>query len=495
MAEEIIGKLFADKYRVDSLLKTSDLGNFYRCRHAFTERPVILQILRDELANNDVAGYRFSDITKAVSKISHPNILSVTDFGGSNTGQPYATLESIDGETLAEALVRDGQVPANVALGVAASAASGLAAAHAAGLVHGNLSAANMLVVYGADGTKTVKLFDFGSANSVAADDSSVRDFTYTAPELCSGAEKPDELSDIYSLGMVLYEMLAGDVPFKGTTPAEVINGHLEEAPPPLSAFRSDLPTGVESTVLRALSKNPEMRYQSAAEFAETLDLQMIGIEPSAAAAAASAGDGNNLWKTGFVVLAGISLLSAFLIYATSTKQTNPTGFLQPDANSVPVQPINPATGTDEQNLAGMPGMMYDVNSNTNGMTVPPGTLPGGDGYNPWGNGGIPPPGGPPQSFSPGGQTVTVAPGGQSPFTVDDSQCVMQPSGLLLCPVPLANTAVKPTPTPRKPPANANTQAPAVNSAAKPSPTPAAPKPATTPAKTPAPKPAANTNP
>ena len=143
------------------------------------------------------------------------------------------------------------------------------------------------------------------------------------------------------------------------------------------------------------------------------------------------------------------------------------------DANAQPVQPINPATGAEEQNLTQLP-MMGDANSNAN-MAVPPGTLPGGDGYNPWANGGAPPPGAP--SYPQGGQTVTIDPNNPSPF-MRDSGCIMQPSGILLCPAPLqqpANTATRPSPTPRTPPANANT-APAA------SPTPAAPKPSPSPA-------------
>ncbi|HMJ09307.1 MAG TPA: serine/threonine-protein kinase [Pyrinomonadaceae bacterium] len=297
MTEKIAGKLFADKYRVDSILRSSELGNFYRARHAFTERPVILQIMRAELANDAAAAERFSELAKSISQISHPDVLSVTDFGRTASGQPYATLENVEGETLREALVRDGQVPYTVAFDVSRSAASGLAAAHEAGLIHGNLNTGNILVVYDADGSKTVKLFDFGSANPIANGANGeiiARDFAYVAPELCSGAEKPDALSDVYSLGVVLYEMLAGDVPFTGSTAAEVINRQTEDPPPPLSSFRTDLSANVEPIVLKALAKNPEMRYQSAGEFADAIELYAAGPGD---AAASDAGNGNNMWK------------------------------------------------------------------------------------------------------------------------------------------------------------------------------------------------------
>jgi len=183
--------------------------------------------------------------------------------------------------------------------------------------------------------------------------------------------------------------------------------------------------------------------------------------------------------ETAFVVLAGISLLSAFLIYGTSTKRTDPTAFLQPDANSQPVQPINPATGVEEQNLAMMPGALTDSNTNSS-MSQPPGTLPGGDGYNPWATGIAPPPGGPPANTPPGGQVYTIDPNNPSPFMPPDS-------GVILVPVPANTNTARPTPTPRTPPANANTGA--ANTAPKATPTP---KISASPAKTP-PKSAANT--
>ena len=490
MAEKITGKLFADKYRVDSLLHSSELGNFYRCRHAFTERPVILQVMRPEIAADPLAAARFSNMAKAAAHISHPNILAVNDFGKSADGHLFATLENIEGETLYEALARDGQIPVPVALNVASQAAAGLAAAHEAGLVHGNLNTGNVLVTYAADGSRSVKLFDFGSASAAATDtadgDKQPRHYAYIAPEVSSRG-RPDELSDMYSLGVVLYEMLAGDVPFTGDNSEEVINKHLEEAPPPLSSFRHDLPPGVEPIVLKALSKNPEMRYRTASEFADAIDLHaMSSAGPGAATAAAAGENNNNIWKTAFVVLAGISLLSAFLIYGTSVKQTDPTTVLQPDANGQPVQPINPATGAEEQNLALTPGFNYDANSNTT-MGQPPGTLPGGDGYNPWAGGAAPPPGGPPPTYvAPGGQVYTIDPNNPSQFMP------VEGSGVVLVPVPAnANTAAKPTPTPKTPPANANAQtAPPANTAPKATPTPASAKPAASPSKTPAKAPA-----
>ena len=268
--------------------------------------------------------------------------------------------------------------------------------------------------------------------------------------------------------------MLSGSTPFTGGTPTEVMMRHIEEPPPPLSSFRMDLPPTLEPVILKALAKNPEARYETADEFAADLANAVAG-QPVAATAAANSG--NNIWKTAFVVLAGISLLTAAMIYLTYTKQTDPTTAAQPDANGMPVQPINPATGVEEQNLSNLPPdyTMFDANTNT---AIPPGTVPG-DAGNPWLNGNAPPGGAP---LPPGGSVIQIPPGGTSPFMAD-SNCIPQPSGILLCTVPITPTpSPRPSATPRVP-ANANT---GTAPAATPTPQPVRPSPTPAPARTPA---------
>jgi serine/threonine-protein kinase len=270
---------------------------------------------------------------------------------------------------------------------------------------------------------------------------------------------------------VILYEMLAGEVPFSGRTPTEIMLKSSAEPPAPLAAFRQDLPAEIEPVVLQAMAKNPEMRFHTVDEFAaalarvsrnygeqETVVIPHTPVEEPA---------NNNIWKTAFVVLAGISLLAIGLIYATSVKQTDPATQMQTDANGQPVQPINPATGTDEQALSNLAAGVPEIVANSNMMAIPPGAVvPGGDGYNPWGGSG-PPAGAPPQTFPQGGQVITIDPNTGSPFTQDGN--------IILIPVP-ANTAavnanVKPSPTPRGNAANANAAAPPASNTA-PNPTP-----------------------
>ena len=485
MTGEFEGKDLAEKYEVGELIRRGDIGDIYRGRHMFMDRAVTLRIVPRALAVDDHIVRRFFDEAKTASRIDNPNVLNVFDFGSASDGIVYAVYEGENGETLEEVIRNSGKLESSAAIEIAKQAASGLGAIHSHGLVHGNLKPENILVASDDDGPLHVKLFGVGSQGPMAVDrseDLTASEFAYLAPEQCAGAEEPDARSDVYALGVIAYEMLAGEPPFTGERPSDVMLKQTEEAPPPLSAFRSDLPPAIEPVLLKALAKDPELRYQTAGEFAEDLARVADG-QPALAASAVP--DGNNIWKTAFLVLAGISLLSVFLIYATSSKQTSPTTQLQPDANSQPVQPINPATGAEEQNLVGMPGTMTEIVGNSNSNTSMPGAAPGGDGYNPWASG-APPAGAPPQTYvGPGGTTINIPPG-QSPFMQDiPAGCSVQPSGLILCPVPV--TTPKPTPTPKLPPGNTNTGvAPAATPVAKPTATPARPTPTPAPARSPA---------
>ena len=493
MTGEFEGKDLAEKYEVGALIRRGEIGDFYRGRHMFMDRPVTLRIVPRALSVDDQIVRRFFDEAKTASRINHPNVLNVIDFGSASDGIVYAVYEGENGETLDEVMRNSGgKLEASAAIDIAKQAAAGLSAIQMFGFVHGNLTPENILVSNGSDGRPFVKLFGTGSAGPMAAtrpdSDEVAADFAYLAPEQCSGADEADVRSDVYSLGIIAYEMLAGEPPFSGDRPSDVMMKHTEEAPPPLSAFRSDVPPAVEPVLLKALAKDPDLRYQTAGEFAD--DLSRVAEGQPALAAAAAGTDSNNIWKTAFIVLAGISLLSVFLIYATSSKQTNPTTSLQPDANGQPVQPINPATGAEEQNLAAMPGMMPEIVGNSNSSTTLPGAAPGGDGYNPWATG-APPPGAPPQTYGAPGGTINIPPG-QSPFMQDlPAGCSVTPTGLVLCPVPV--TTPKPTPTPKTPPANANTgTAPTATPTPAKTPAPSRPTPTPGTTKPPANKPAAD---
>lgn len=467
MTNKFTGKTIADKYLIEELIERSAASDLYRAKHLLMDKPVTVKLLPAISKHDKTAIDRFFDEAKQTARVGHQNILNIIDFGTDTDGTPYAVCDTPVAETLRSVILRDGQLSVELAVELARQIAAGVGAGHEMNIVHGNLSSDNVLLFQDQDGSLTAKVSDLGSANAMMRGGDPLEvapsDFAYLAPELCSGADRPDLRSDIYSLGVILYEMLAGTVPFTGEKPTDVMLQHIEEPPAPLMAFRTGLPPELESVILKAMAKEPEMRQQSMQEFID--DLALKADEPKAMAAKAKGG--GDFWKTVFMVLIGTGVLAAALIYATSVKQTDPATVLMPDTNGLPVQPINPATGFEEQQLAVMPGALPDFP--TSAATLPADTLPGGDGYNPWATG-APPPGGP-TYVPPGGQVITIDPNNPSQFMPPEG-------GVILVPVP-ANTKPSPSPSPTKPPAaNANTApTPAASPTQKPEPGPTQTKP------------------
>ena len=481
MSDQFIGQTLAEKYRIDSVLRSGSFGKTYRATHVSMDKPVTVKILAPALAVDDRIVKQFSAEARAVSHISHPNILNVTDFGAEKSGAVYIVSDGADGATLKEAMQNEGKFALERALKIAGEIAAALAAAHNYGIKHGNLNAGNILLVRVANGEETVKVLDFGAMT--ANEEASAENLEYRAPEQNASVEEIDERADVYALGVIVYEMLAGDLPFTADTPTELLTKQAENPPAPLSTFRSDLPAEVEPVILKSLAKNPEMRYQTAREFTDDLNRAAALYGSVAVSPNEKISDNakNNLWKTAFVVLAGISLLAVGLIYMTQSKQTNPTTQLQTDANGSPVQPLNPATGMNEFGASNMMVMSPQMMANSNMMLVAPpaGANPTSDGYgdgkNYWGGSG-PPPGAPP--IQPGGQYIDP----------NNPNSIFMQDGTVLVPVPtnanVAPTNAKPAATPTGKPS------PAPANVAQPTPQPANTNPQVVPAKTPAPKPA-----
>lgn len=455
MVEQLTGTVIAEKYRLDSLLRSGEVGDFYRGRHLFMDKPVTLKVLSPSLAVDENIRGQFTAEARSASALAHPHILAANDFGAGKDNSYYVVYEGFDGEPLKNSIGIGGQFSVERAIAIAREIGDALNTAHENGFIHGNLTPDSVLAANSAEAAN-VKVFDFEPAAAGyyrRSDNRSPVGVTYLAPENFSGLSAVDGRSDIYSLGIILYQMLAGEVPFKGETPTDVMLKHAEEEPPALSEYRKDVPPLLEAAIRKSLAKEPDERFQTAAEFVGELDkAALTGVDT-----------GGRFWKTAAAVIVGVGLLAAALIYATSSKQTIPLTQLQPDANGHPVQPINPATGTEEQTLASMPGSIPGSMSNSDIMAQPPGSLPGGDNYNPWATGAPPP--GAPAYVPPGGQTYSGDPASGSQF--------MQPLGPdLVCKdittgeiVPCPNTfktpekpAVKPTPSPKTPNANANTQ-------------------------------------
>ncbi|MBK7708354.1 MAG: protein kinase [Acidobacteria bacterium] len=468
MLDQFVGKVLAEKYRIDSVMRDTDLGRIYHGTHLLMDKNVAVKVLSPALAVDESIVNRFSREARAVSNISHPNLLNVTDFGSDADGTVFIVFEDADGQTLRKLLAHGEEFSATRAVKIVRQVASALSAGHIKGLVHRHLTTDNILV----NQDDEVKLLDLGAGSEPVDGEYTTDRIRYLSPEQCADPSNGDERSDIYSLGVIFYEMLAGETPFQAENTNELMLKHAQEPPPPLTAFRKDLPPEIEPVILQTLAKNPDMRHQTAVELIDDLNRASRGFVAAPANERAEPGSPNNIWKTAFVVLAGISLLSAGLIWATSGRKTDPSTY-QSDANAMPVQPIGPATGMNEQGLSNIAQVPLDF-SNSNMMLTAPDTLSGGTSNPLWDQNYVPQG---PVYIPPAGNQVTVGPcDPNNPFMPCDTVVVQQPS----------NTATNTTPSPKP------TKSPAANTAATPAATETPkpqPSPTVAPAKTPQTKP------
>ncbi len=265
-------KIFNNRYRVDGVLGTGGMALVYCGTDTLLRRRVAIKVLRDQYAEDDDFVKRFSYEAQSAAKLSHPNIVNVYDFGRENDAY-YIVMELVDGATLGE-LMRDEHVlPELTALDYAIQIASGLAYAHRQGLMHRDVKPANILVTK----DDVVKLSDFGIARAVSEHTLGVTQpgmvmgsVAYISPEQAQGHDL-DERSDLYSVGVVLYQMLTGSLPFSGETPVAVALKHVSEPVPPIDTKATGISPAVAAIVARLLRKDPAERYASATELASAL--------------------------------------------------------------------------------------------------------------------------------------------------------------------------------------------------------------------------------
>ena len=257
MMNDLIGKEIVGRYRIDSLVRETEIGDFYRGTNLVTGLAVTVKILAPAMAIDQRYVDRFLAEANAAADVSHPNILNILDVGTDTHILPFAVFEAIEGETLREVIRREGQLAQPRAIAVAKQVASALSAAHAKNLVHGGLNP-DKIFIQTTDGVDTAKIFDFGVRSHAA---NSLEAVAYLAPEQSRSVPSTDARSDIYALGTIAYEMAAGETPFFGTTPSEVIRKQLNDLPPPLTAFRQDLHPQFEPIILSAIVADPETEF------------------------------------------------------------------------------------------------------------------------------------------------------------------------------------------------------------------------------------------
>jgi len=254
------------------------MSSVYKARDTLLERNVALKILHDQYSGDDQFVERFRREARTVAQLSHPNIVTVIDRGEA-AGRQYIVFEYIEGENLKEHLVRAGRLPVGEALELSLEIAQGLAFAHTHGLVHRDVKPQNVLL----NGDGHAKVTDFGIARSLDVEHGVTQTGTvlgtsnYIAPEQASG-RPVDAQTDVYSLGVVLYELLAGDVPFPGENFVTVAMKHVNDPPPNLLDVRRDVPPRVAAAVDRALEKDPDRRFASMDAFASELAACLVEL-------------------------------------------------------------------------------------------------------------------------------------------------------------------------------------------------------------------------
>jgi eukaryotic-like serine/threonine-protein kinase len=309
--DTLIDSVFDGRYRIIRKLGAGGMANVYLAEDQELGRRVAIKILDDRHAADDSFIERFRREAKNAAGLSHPNIVSIYDRGEAE-GTYYIAMEYLSGRSLKELIVSRGPTPIRIAIDYTRQMLAALGFAHRHGIVHRDIKPHNVVV----DSDGRLKVTDFGIARSGASQMTEVGSIIgtaqYLSPEQARGSPV-DQRSDVYSVGIVLYEMLTGQVPFTGETPLEIAMKHLSEVPVPPSELRDDVPDDLDLVVLRALAKDPEDRYQTAEEMNADLARIQRGLSVSSETTDAAT-----------AVLAGAGIASAPTIVAPRSTQVAP---------------------------------------------------------------------------------------------------------------------------------------------------------------------------
>ena len=279
--DALLGKTIDARYSIEGVLGEGGMGKVYRVRHVALDRPFALKALRPDLARETDLAERFIQEAKTTAAVRHPNIVSITDFGKLPDETPYFVMELLAGQTLGHVIEAGGPLPAARAVRIIRQVAGGLGAAHAAGIVHRDLKPENVFLVggvLGGVGADDVRVVDFGAAKILGASRLTKTGIVfgtphYMSPEQASGAAV-DHRADIYALGIIMYEMFTGRVPFEADTYMGVLTQHMFVNPiPPSQVSPAAKELGaLEEITLRCLEKRPEDRFATMEDLVKAID-------------------------------------------------------------------------------------------------------------------------------------------------------------------------------------------------------------------------------
>jgi serine/threonine-protein kinase len=293
IVDPLLGRTLDEKYRLDERLGTGGMGTVYRATHLLIDRPVAITVLNSRYVEDEAAQVRFRREARAAGRLQHANAVTVTDFGSTSDGLVYIVMELLEGYTLRDVLAREAPLDVARAVSIMLQISSAVAAAHDAGIIHRDLKPANIFIVQRKDAPPFVKVLDFGIAKLAAEaldDDDDPQTLTqvgamigtprYMSPEQCDGRHLTPA-ADVYSMGIILYEMLTGTTPFNGTSPLAIALKQSSEMPRHPREFVAAIPPPLAEVVLHTLEKQPERRPQNAEAFRQELYgvAERLGLE------------------------------------------------------------------------------------------------------------------------------------------------------------------------------------------------------------------------
>jgi serine/threonine protein kinase len=274
-----LGALVGGKYRVTRILGEGGMGVVVAAVHEQLDQPVALKFLLPELVSSPDIVQRFTREARAAVRIHSEHVARVLDVGTTETGTPFMVMEYLEGSDLADVLASRGPLPVQEAVGYLLEAAEAVAEAHSLGIVHRDLKPANLFLARKPSGRPVVKVLDFGISKIPASSKDAVLTSAkammgspgYMSPEQMVDGATAGARSDLWSLGVVLYELLTGTMPFAGDTMPELVAAILAKTPSPVAAVRRDVPAGIQTVIDRCLQKEPAARYTDIAELARAL--------------------------------------------------------------------------------------------------------------------------------------------------------------------------------------------------------------------------------
>jgi len=286
VADPLIGRIIADRYKIETLIGRGGMGVVYKIEHVHIGKLMAMKLLHGELSRDKETLKRFKREAEAASHLDHPNTVQIFDFGR-DQGLTYLIMEYLDGHDLGWVIQHEGPLDFQRVARICAQACGSIGQANAVGIIHRDVKPENIMVIQGRDRTDMTKVLDFGlaklrhsdAAQTLTRQGSIIGTPYYMAPEHIRG-EEVDERSDVYALGAVMYKAIAGVPPFWASSPMGVLTKHLtdEVVPPRDRASRRDLPPEADTIILKAMQKDPADRYQNMGELREDLAAYLASV-------------------------------------------------------------------------------------------------------------------------------------------------------------------------------------------------------------------------